>query len=57
MNLRDWHSMSLIRRGHAVHQRTDPACVIYRAPKPGSRLDRASRGFACPRCAIDRGQM
>lgn len=57
MSLRDWHSMSLIRRGHAVHQRTDPACVIYRAPKPGSRLDRVSRGFACPRCAIDRGQM
>jgi hypothetical protein len=50
MSLRDWHSMSLIRRGHPVHQRTDPACVMYAPSRPGSRLDRASRGVQCPRC-------
>jgi hypothetical protein len=32
------------------HLTTDPACVLYVAPLPGSRLDRASRGRACTRC-------
>lgn len=50
MALRDWHSFFLIRRGYKVHQRADPACVIHRPPRPGSRLDRVSRGLACPRC-------
>lgn len=48
---RDWHALSLARRGHPVHVRTDPLCVIHRAPKPGSRLDAASRGVYCPRCS------
>lgn len=49
--MRDWHSMWLIRRGHHVHQATDPVCIFYRAPREGSRLDRVSRGWSCPRCA------
>lgn len=48
--LRDWHALSLARRGHRVHVMTDPACALYRPPRPGSRLDRASRGVSCPRC-------
>lgn len=50
----DWHNLWLARRGHAVHVQTDPACAFYRAPGAGSRLDRASRGIACPRC-MERG--
>jgi hypothetical protein len=48
--MNDWHALWLVHRGHPVHVRTDPACVIYRAPRPGSRLDRVSRGVSCPRC-------
>ena len=32
------------------HLTTDPACVRYRAPRPGSRIDRISRGHSCGRC-------
>lgn len=32
------------------HLTTDPACKRYRAPYPGSRLDRASRGHSCAPC-------
>lgn len=32
------------------HLRTDPACIEYRAPRVGSRLDRVSRGYGCTRC-------
>lgn len=35
------------------HLTTDPACVRYRAPRAGSRLDRASRGHSCGRCMAD----
>lgn len=37
------------RRGHV---RTDPACLLYRAPRPGSRRDRASRGRSCDYCMV-----
>lgn len=49
--IRDWHALRLVRRGHRVHLTTDPACVLYTPPRPGSRLDRLSRGVSCPRCA------
>jgi hypothetical protein len=39
-----------IREDVTRHVRTDPACVQYRTPRPGSRLDRASRGYGCPAC-------
>lgn len=48
--LRDWHALRLIRRGGRVHLFTDPACRFHHAPRPGSRLDRASRGVSCPIC-------
>lgn len=32
------------------HLTTDPACTQHRAPRPGSRLDRASRGVSCGVC-------
>jgi len=32
------------------HRRTDPACAYYKAPRPGSRKDRRSRGLACMVC-------
>ena len=34
------------------HLTTDPACIEYRAPRPGSRLDRASRGVSCVPCMV-----
>lgn len=40
-----------IRRGHLT---TDPACVQHRAPRPGSWLDRTSRGLECEPCMIRR---
>jgi hypothetical protein len=51
MSARDWITLWLVRHGVDVHQTMDPACAYrdYR-PKPGSRLDRASRGIQCPRC-------
>jgi len=48
--LEQWHRLSLVRRGHRVHATTDPTCRWYRAPRRGSRLDRASRGVTCPAC-------
>lgn len=50
MSLRDWQTLWLLRRAHARHVRTDPACIEYREPKPKSRLDRASRGVSCWQC-------
>ncbi|MDN3310068.1 hypothetical protein QWJ90_03900 [Microbacterium oryzae] len=32
------------------HLRTDPRCNRYQRPKPGSRLERISRGRGCPPC-------
>lgn len=43
----------LMGRAGDHHLTTDPACVNYRAPRPGSRLDRASRGHSCGRCMAD----
>lgn len=56
MALRDWHALSLTRRGHSVHVRTDPACIIHHPPRPGSLLDRVSRGVECARCAVLRSE-
>jgi hypothetical protein len=50
MSLRDWRRLAMVRAGRIEHLRTDPACMIYRAPRPGSLLDRVSRGFSCPVC-------
>lgn len=36
------------------HLTTDPACTYYRAPRPGSHLDRISRGVSCVRCMAHR---
>lgn len=36
------------------HLTTDPACREYVAPRPGSRLDRVSRGHACVPCMTGR---
>lgn len=45
-------SLQWIAASH--HLRTDPACAQFRAPRPGSRLDRRSRGEACTRCMARR---
>ena len=34
----------------SFHLRTDPACAEHVAPRPGSQLDRKSRGYSCTRC-------
>ena len=49
-----WLSLILHRWAHSRHLRTDPACVHFAAPKPGSRLDGASRGLACWQCQLSR---
>jgi len=36
------------------HLTTDPACEHHVAPRPGSRLDRASRGQSCTPCMVKR---
>lgn len=36
--------------GDDRHLTTDPACQHHRAPRPGSSLDRASRGVSCVPC-------
>lgn len=36
------------------HLTTDPACVNYRAARPASWLDRASRGLKCEPCMVRR---
>lgn len=36
------------------HLRTDPACAHHKPPRPGSRLDRASRGLECEPCMVRR---
>jgi hypothetical protein len=50
VRLTDWRALSLARRGHPVHVRTDPACARHRPAAPGTRLDLASRGIGCLRC-------
>ena len=35
-----------------LHRRTDPACVRYKAARPGSRKDARSRGRWCPVCSV-----
>lgn len=61
MRLTDWILLTLHAASSAIeaptdvrHLHTDPACVKYRAPRPGSRLDRISRGTACTPCMADR---
>lgn len=36
------------------HLTTDPACVHFAAPRPGTLLDRASHGVACIPCMVER---
>jgi hypothetical protein len=48
--IRDWHALSLIKRGRLVHIATDPRCMFYVAARPGSPLDRWTRGVSCPLC-------
>ena len=44
-------ALDVIKRRHLT---TDPACMDYRAPRPGSWLDRASRGLECEPCMVRR---
>jgi hypothetical protein len=39
-------------QGYAIgrHLVTDPHCKFYRPPRPGSRVDRWSRGLMCEPC-------
>lgn len=46
--------VELIGRADDHHLTTDPVCIRYRAPKPGSRLERTSRGHSCGRCLVAR---
>lgn len=36
------------------HTTTDPACIVYRPVREGSRLDAISRGQECRTCAMHR---
>lgn len=59
--MRAWLLLAVHRLASAIagladdhHLTTDPICVRHRAPRSGSRLDRASRGVACVPCMVDR---
>lgn len=61
MRLRDWSILTAHRIASAIggltdtpHLTTDPACAEYRPPRPGSRLDRHSRGVSCTPCMVAR---
>lgn len=56
-----WYLLIVQRIASAVsgladgrHLMTDPACIHHRAPRPRSRLDRASRGVSCVPCMVHR---
>ena len=49
-----WWIQGGLDRIHRYHLTTDPACVHHRAPRAGSRLDRASRGLECEPCMVRR---
>lgn len=49
-----WWAQGALDRIQHRHLTTDPACVDYRAARPGSRLDRASRGLECEPCMVRR---
>lgn len=49
--MRRWFRLWQSRNRHFVHLDTDPACREYRPTRPGSRLDRVSRGIPCLLCA------
>jgi hypothetical protein len=49
-----WWVQGLLEKIQHRHLTTDPACVNHRAPRPGSRLDRASRGLECEPCMVRR---
>lgn len=49
-----WWAQDLLDRPRRKHLTTDPSCVEHRAPRPGSWLDRASRGLECEPCMIRR---
>ena len=52
--MRRWIQLRMTRWILAHHLTTDPACIHWRRPREGSRLDSASRGYACVRCSYER---
>jgi hypothetical protein len=57
MRLGDWRIIALELQAAWLwdkatdrHLTTDPACARYMPPRPGSRLDRWSRGHSCTPC-------
>lgn len=49
-----WWAQGALERPRHKHLTTDPACVNFRAPRPYSWLDRASRGLECEPCMVSR---
>lgn len=49
-----WWLRGAVDRITRRHLTTDPACAEHRAPRPGSWLDRASRGLECEPCMVRR---
>ena len=52
--LLSWEAQGFLQRIQRHHLTTDPACVHYVAPRPGSILDRWSRGLECEPCMVHR---
>ena len=52
--LLSWEAEGFLQRIQRHHLTTDPACVRYVAPRPGSILDRWSRGLGGLACSICR---
>ncbi|MFD6699705.1 MULTISPECIES: hypothetical protein [unclassified Microbacterium] len=49
-----WWIQGAFDRIKRMHLVTDPRCVKHRPPRPGSVLDRASRGLECEPCMVRR---
>lgn len=49
-----WWAQESLDRPRRKHLVTDPACEQHQPPRPGSWLDRASRGLECEPCMIRR---
>ena len=52
--MRQWVQLQMTRWVLAHHLTTDPACIRWRRPREGSRIDSDSRGYGCIRCENER---
>lgn len=52
--LASWWAQGVFDKVRRHHLTTDPACANHTPPRPGSLLDRFSRGLECEPCMVNR---